>query len=64
VHLVGFSDGSHVLSEGNDLLDLVAGIVLHLSELVVLLVEVDPGIIINIDLQSVVWRRSVFLSIS
>jgi len=64
VHLIGLSDGSHVLSEGNDLFDLVASVVLHLSELVVLLVEVDPGIIIEIDLQSVMWRFSVFFCIS
>ena len=54
-HLLGLGDRSGLASEGNDLWDLVAGVVLHLSELVVLLVEGDPLVIIDIDGGNLVW---------
>jgi hypothetical protein len=55
IHLVGLDKSSDLGSEGNHLWNLVTSIVLHLSELVVLLVEVDPGIIVDSDGTLVVW---------
>lgn len=54
-HLVGVLEGSHLASKSNHLWDLVSGVVLHLSELVVLSVELDPGFIIDINDSRVVW---------
>merc|ERR1719313_291184 len=53
--LIGFSDSSNLLSESDNLWDLVHGVVLHLSELVVLLVEDNPLISVNVDVESGVW---------
>ena len=54
-HLVSVSDGGHLLSEGNNLWDLVLGVVLHLSELVVLNVELVPLIVVDVDVKGLVW---------
>jgi len=55
LELMGMSDLGNVLSETNNLWDLVHSVVLHLSELVVLLVESVPLIVVNVDDESVVW---------
>ena len=51
-HLGGVSNSSDILSEGDNLWDLVQSVVLHLLELVVLLVELVPGIIVDVDVNS------------
>ena len=53
--LTGVSDSSDLSSESDNLWDLVHGVVLHLSELVVLLVEDNPLISVNVDGESGVW---------
>jgi len=53
--LVGVSDNRDTLSELDNLWDFVHGVVLHLSELVVLLVEDNPLIFVNVDGESGVW---------
>jgi hypothetical protein len=55
LHLVGFSEGRNFASEGDNLWDLVCSIVLHLSDLVVLLVESIPLFVVNVNDGSFVW---------
>jgi len=47
--LFGFSDLVEVVSELHELWDFVQGVVLHLSELVVLVVKLLPLIVVNIN---------------
>jgi len=54
LHLTGLGDGGDHGSELGDLWDLVHGVVLHLSELVVLGVEVIPLVVVNINSHVVV----------
>jgi len=49
VHLSGLRDGGDDGSELGDLWDLVHGVVLHLSQLVVLGVEVIPLVVVNVN---------------
>lgn len=53
--LVGVSQGSDLFSESDNLWELVHGGKLHLSEFVVLMVEDSPLIIVDVDVESLVW---------
>lgn len=53
--LPGISDGGNILSESNNLWDFLLSVVLHLSEFVVLHVELVPQIVVDVDDGSFVW---------
>jgi hypothetical protein len=63
LELIGFDEIAHVGSESNDLWHLVTNVVLHLSELVVLDVEGVPLVVVNVDVEGVVWILSYHLAV-
>ena len=63
LELISIDDLMHVLSDANDLWDLVLDVELHGSELVVLLVEGNPLLVVDIDLEGLVWLSTHHLGV-
>jgi len=64
VHLRGLGDSGDLGSEHGNLWDLVHGVVLHFSELHVLLVELEPELIVDINDGSLGWLFTGELDVS